>query len=109
MPQDKKFDPKGSGFDSKAAKKAGFQRDKAGHLPSILPIRRGLGRILKGAKHPTIRKTEEVESKLGNAIVKFGKDQFSVNLRKLTSKRPKKNKFRFSQRRIKLLGENPTE
>ena len=78
-----KFDAQGSGFDSEGAKRAGLRPDKTGHMPSVLPIRPGLGRILKGAKHPTFFKTRRAERNLGNAIVNFAGSLFSVNLRKL--------------------------
>ncbi len=84
-PKNKKFDPQGSGFDIKAAKRAGLKRNKSGHFQSVLPIQPGLGRILKGAKHPTFAKTKRAERNLGNVIVTGpGKSLFSVNLFKLT-------------------------
>ena len=61
------FDPEGSGYDYKSAKKFGIRPDKTGHYPSR-ESRTGL--ILKGRKHPTFHKTIAGEERAGFEIFK---------------------------------------
>ena len=60
------FDPEGSGYDYKTAKKFGIKPDKTGHMPSRAPS----GQILKGRKHKTYHKTEKGEKEAGYVIEK---------------------------------------
>jgi len=75
MPNKKKFDPEGSGYDYEGAKKAGLKRDpKTGRLASRDPK---TGLLLKGRKHKTWNKTVEGEKKAGYYIYKSGKRYYS--------------------------------
>jgi len=60
------FDPEGSDYDYKTAKKFGIKPDKTGHMPSRAPS----GQILKGRKHKTYHKTEKGEKEAGYVIEK---------------------------------------
>ena len=64
---EQKFDPEGSGYDYKTAKKGGYKPDASGHWASR-DIK--TGQILKGRKHPTYHKTVEGEKKAGYIIFK---------------------------------------
>ena len=74
----KKFDPEGDGYDYETAKKAGLKADSTGHWPSRDPKS---GRILKGRKHETFKKTVKGEAKEGYEIYK-GKDGFYYSRKK---------------------------
>lgn len=53
------------GYNYEGAKKAGLEPDESGHWPSRNPE---TGEILKGRKHPTIKKTKKAEKDLGYKI-----------------------------------------
>lgn len=73
MPNKKKFDPEGSGYDYEGAKKAGLKRDpKTGRWPSRDPK---TGLIFKGSNHPTWPKTVKAEKKAGYYIYEY-KDRY---------------------------------
>lgn len=55
------------GYNHDAADKAGIKPDETGHYPSRNPE---TGEILKGRKHPTIRKTRKAEKAVGNKVFK---------------------------------------
>ena len=61
MPPRKRYTPKPR-YDSATARKRGFKRDKAGHLPSRDPKS---GKILKREDHPTFGKAITADQKLG--------------------------------------------
>ena len=70
------------GYDYKAAAAAGIERDETGHMSSRDPE---TGRILKGAKHPTIYKTKKFEKALGYKI-RIGKDGKMYSVKKKNNK-----------------------
>lgn len=67
------------GYNMKAAKEAGLERDETGDMGSLDPY---TGMVLKGPKHPSIMKTRKIERILGNKIVKRDGERYSI---------PKKN------------------
>lgn len=69
------FDPEGSGYDYGHP---GVKKGKNNHYPSLLPIGEGTGLVLKGRKHKTWNLMEEVETELGNKIIKKGNRYYSV-------------------------------
>ena len=64
-----KFNPEGSGYDIKTAKKLGYTRDAVGHLPTR-DYRTGM--ILKGKKHPTFSKGVMQDFRMGYQLMKEG-------------------------------------
>lgn len=73
MPPSKKestFDPEGSGYDYKTARKSGIKPNASGHWPSRDPKTK---RILKGRNHHTYYLTILGETEAGYEIYK-GKD-----------------------------------
>ena len=61
------FDPEGSEYDYKSAKKAGIKPNKTGHWPSRNPK---TGLLLKGRKHKTWPLTIKGESAAGYEVYK---------------------------------------
>ena len=76
------FDPEGSGYDYKNAPKPSFKQ--LGYFPKYGSLDPKTGMVLKGRKHPTYKKTEQAEEKLGNKIIKKGKRYYSVKKNKET-------------------------
>ena len=74
------FNPEGSSYDYRSAKKLGLSPDETGHWPSRDPK---TGMLLKGRKHPTWEKTVKGEAKAGFEIYRKGERYFS---------KPKNNK-----------------
>ena len=69
------FDPEGDDYDYDTAKDSGVEADETGHWPSLDPR---TGMVLKGRKHKSWNKTEEVEKDLGNEIIKKDGRYYSV-------------------------------
>ena len=67
----KPFDPEGSGYDYKTARKHGMKADKRGKWASRVIE---TGQILKGRKHTTYHLTEKGEADAGYEIYQ-GKDK----------------------------------
>jgi len=74
------FDPEGSGYDYKNAPEPSYK--ELGYFPKYGSLDPKTGMVLKGRKHPTYKKTEEAEKKLGNKIIKKGKRYYSVKKKK---------------------------
>ena len=70
------FNPEGSGYDYKNAPEPSYKQ--LGYFPKYGSLDPKTGMVLKGRKHPTYKKTEEAEKKLGNKIIKKGERYFSV-------------------------------
>jgi hypothetical protein len=80
----KKFNAEGSGYDKRTAVKQGMGADsKDKHWYSL----GAGGKVLKGRKHPTYKKTEEAEAKRGSKIVKKGSRYYAVPKKKTTKKK----------------------
>jgi hypothetical protein len=67
MPNQKKFNPEGSGYDYQSAKKYNIKQDSTGHWQSRVPE---TGLLLKGSKHKTWNLTLEGEKKAGCKVIK---------------------------------------
>ena len=74
------FDPEGSGYDYKNAPEPSYK--ELGYFPKYGSLDPKTGMVLKGRKHPTYKKTEDAEKKLGNKIIKKGDRYFSVKKKK---------------------------
>ena len=74
------FNPEGSGYDYKNAPEPSYK--ELGYFPKYGSLDPKTGMVLKGRKHPTYKKTEEAEEKLGNKIIKKGKRYYSVKKKK---------------------------
>jgi hypothetical protein len=74
------FNPEGSGYDYKNAPAPSYK--ELGYFPKYGSLDPKTGMVLKGRKHPTYKKTEEAEKKLGNKIIKKGKRYYSVKKKK---------------------------
>lgn len=79
---DKKY-----GYDYETAKKSGMGLDGSGHWGSIDPY---TGKVLKASKHPSIMKTRKIERALGNKIIKFDGDRYSVSKKQSNLKKGSK-------------------
>jgi len=77
MPPGKKrsFNPEGRGYDYEGARAAGLGPDSTGHWPSRDPK---TGLLLKGASHPTFKKTLGAEKRLGYRVSKRKGRYFST-------------------------------
>lgn len=83
----KPFDPEGSGYDMKAATAAGMERDKTGHMGSVIPVTeaerkkhgllKGSYRLLKGKKHETWDLAVKAEEARGYKVIKRGSHYYS--------------------------------
>lgn len=62
------------GYNYGGAIKAGLGPDETGHWPSRNP---DTGEILKGRKHPTIRKTKKAEKEMGYKITRKNGTMYS--------------------------------
>ena len=73
------FDPEGSGYDIKSAKKAGMKPsiDLQDHKPHWQSREPKSGLLLKGKKHKTWDKLEAGEKKAGYEIYKQGNRYYS--------------------------------
>ena len=74
------FNPEGSGYDYKNAPEPSYK--ELGYFPKYGSLDPKTGMVLKGRKHPTYKKTEDAEKKLGNKIIKKGDRYFSVKKKK---------------------------
>ena len=74
-----KFNPEGSGYDTKTAKKLGYTRDAVGHLPTR-DYRTGM--ILKGKKHPTFSKGVMQDFRMGYQLMKEGDRYYTAKSRR---------------------------
>jgi hypothetical protein len=82
------FDPEGLGYDYKAAKNAGMERDSTGHMGSVAPVSKEDREkfslpdnsyiILKGKKHETFDKAVKAEEDRGSKVIKLGSRYYSV-------------------------------
>jgi hypothetical protein len=89
---DPSFNPEGSGFDMKTAKKASMfpatHGPNKGHMGSIAEDRlTGTLQFLKGRQHPTFDLGVEAERRIGNEVVKT-----SSGLRVSRKKKKKRKK-----------------
>lgn len=64
-PENRGFDPQGSGYDYNTAMLYGMAPDESGHYFSRVPQ---TGLLLKGANHPTFPKTLAAEAAMGNTV-----------------------------------------